>query len=117
MRIYQNVNKKKPSNKIVDVETAKGTDYHQDEIGIRPGEKLHEEMITVSDALNTYDIGKYFVILQQNTVFNGDKFIEYFNERLVDFNFSYNSADNEDWEIIKSLRGLVKTQVVTNFTV
>jgi UDP-N-acetylglucosamine 4,6-dehydratase len=37
-----------------------------DEVGIRPGEKLHEEMITVSDAINTYDIGKYYAILPGN---------------------------------------------------
>tara|TARA_B110001452_G_scaffold108272_1_gene89795 strand:+ start:567 stop:1583 length:1017 start_codon:yes stop_codon:yes gene_type:complete len=105
-----------PSYKIVDVATAIGPDCRQDEVGIRPGEKLHEEMITVSDALNTYDIGKYYVILPQHTIFNREKFMEHFNAKLVDPNFSYNSGDNQKWETIESLRELVKIHVKPNFT-
>jgi UDP-N-acetylglucosamine 4,6-dehydratase len=106
-----------PSYKIVDVASAIGPDCIQEEVGIRPGEKLHEEMITVSDALNTYDIGKYYVILPQKTIFNRDKFIEHFKARLVDPNFSYNSGDNKDWETIETLRELVKIHVDPNFKV
>ena len=105
-----------PSYKIIDVATAIGPDCRHDEVGIRPGEKLHEEMITVSDAMNTYDIGKYYVILPQHTIFNRDEFIEHFNAKLVDPNFSYNSGDNEEWETIESLRELVKIHVDPNFT-
>ena len=104
-----------PSYKVVDVATAIGPDCQQKEVGIRPGEKLHEEMITVSDAINTYDIGKYYVILPQQTIFNRDKFIKHFNAKLVDPNFSYNSGDNEEWETIESLRELVKIHVDPNF--
>ena len=85
------------------------------EVGIRPGEKLHEEMITVSDAINTYDIGKYYVILPQKTSFDKDDFIKHFNAKLVDSNFSYNSGKNENWETIESLRGLIKTHVDPKF--
>ena len=106
-----------PSYKIVDVATAICADCRQEEVGIRPGEKLHEEMITVSDALNTYDIGKYYVILPQHTIFNRDEFIVHFNAKLVDPNFSYNSGDNEEWETVESLRKLVKIHVDPNFTV
>ena len=105
-----------PSYKIVDVATAIGPDCRQEEVGIRPGEKLHEEMITVSDALNTYDIGKYYAILPQKTIFNREKFIEHFKAKLVDPNFSYSSGDNEEWETIESLRELVKIHVDPNFT-
>ena len=104
-----------PSYKIVDVATAIGSDCIQDEVGIRPGEKLHEEMITVSDALNTYDIGKYYVILPQKTIFDREAFIKHFNAKLVHPNFSYNSGDNEEWETIESLRELVKIHVDPNF--
>ena len=104
-----------PSYKIVDVATAIGPDCRQDEVGIRPGEKLHEEMITVSDAINTYDIGKYYVILTQNPIFDKKKFIKHFNAKLVDQNFSYNSGDNEEWETIESLRKLVKIHVDPSF--
>ena len=106
-----------PSYKIVDVATAIGPGCIQEEVGIRPGEKLHEEMITVSDALNTYDIGKYYAILPQKTIFEREKFINHFNAKLVDPNFSYNSGDNEEWETIESLRELVKIHVDPNFTV
>jgi UDP-N-acetylglucosamine 4,6-dehydratase (inverting) len=106
-----------PSYKIVDVATAIGPDCIQDEVGIRPGEKLHEEMITVSDAMNTYDIGKYYVILPQKTIFEKSKFIKHFNAKLVDQNFSYNSGDNAQWETVDSLRMLVKKYVDPNFRV
>ena len=104
-----------PSYKIVDVASAIGPDCIQEEVGIRPGEKLHEEMITVSDAINTYDIGKYYAILPQKTIFDREKFINHFNAKLVDSNFSYNSGENEEWETIESLRELVKIHVDPNF--
>ena len=74
-------------------------------------------MITVSDAINTYDIGKYYVILPQKTIFDRKAFIECFNAKLVDSNFSYNSGDNEEWETIESLRELVKLHVDSNFQI
>jgi len=106
-----------PSYRIVDVATAIGPDCRQDEVGIRPGEKLHEEMITVSDAPNTYDIGKYYAILPKKAIFQRDKFINHFNAKLVDPHFSYNSGDNEEWETVESLRELVKIHVDPNFKV
>jgi len=106
-----------PSYKIIDVATAIGPDCRQEEVGIRPGEKLHEEMITVSDALNTYDIGKYYAILPQHPTFNRDKYIKHFKARLVDPDFSYNSGDNKEWETVESLRELVKIHVDPNFKV
>ena len=104
-----------PSYKIVDVASAIGPECIQKVVGMRPGEKVHEEMITISDALNTYDIGKYYAILPQQTVFKRKRFIKHFNAKLVDPNFSYNSGDNEEWETIESLRELVKIHVDPNF--
>jgi len=106
-----------PSYKITDVASAIGPDCIQKEVGIRPGEKLHEEMITVSDALNTYDLGKYYAILPQKTIFKKEKFIKHFNAKLVDPDFSYNSGDNLEWETVESLRELVKIHVDPNFKV
>ena len=106
-----------PSYKIVDVATAIGPNCRQDEVGIRPGEKLHEEMITVSDAINSYDIGKYYVILPQVPVFNREEFVTHFNAKLVDPNFSYNSGDNDEWESVDSLKALVKEFVDPNFKI
>ena len=104
-----------PSYKIVDVATAIGPECRQEEVGIRPGEKLHEEMITVSDSINTYDIGKYYVILPQVPVFDREEFVTHFNAQKVNSDFSYNSGDNNDWESIESLRLLVKEFVDPNF--
>ena len=106
-----------PSYKIVDVAKAIGPKCEQIEVGIRPGEKLHEEMITVSDAMNTYDIGKYYVILPQETIFDKEEFLKHFNAKLVDKNFSYNSGENTEWESVDSLRELVKIHVDPNFSI
>jgi len=106
-----------PSYKIVDVATAIGPNCKQEVVGIRPGEKLHEEMITVSDAMNTYDLGKYYAILPQKTIFDLGEFVKHFNAKLVDEEFSYNSGNNTDWETIESLRALVKKHVDPNFSV
>lgn len=104
-----------PSYKILDVAQAIAPNCKYEEVGIRPGEKLHEEMITVSDAINTYDIGKYYVILPQKTIFDRKEFIKYFNAKLVDPNFSYNSGKNNKWETVDSLRKLVKKHIDPNF--
>lgn len=104
-----------PSYRIVDVASAIAPKCVQKVVGIRPGEKLHEEMITVSDSANTYDIGKYYVILPQKTVFNKEKFIKHFNAKLVNTDFSYNSGQNEEWESVETLRELVKIHVDPNF--
>ena len=104
-----------PSYRITDVASAICPDCKQDVVGIRPGEKLHEEMITISDSINTYDIDKYYVILPQKPVFNKEDFIKHFNAKIVKENFSYNSGKNNSWETIESLRKLVKKHVDPNF--
>ena len=106
-----------PSYKILDVAKAIDSNCEIRVVGVRPGEKIHEEMITVSDSINTYDIGKYFVILPQKTTYEREKFIKYFNAKLVDENFSYNSGENLEWESIESLKFLVKKFVDPNFEI
>ena len=105
-----------PSYKIVDVATAIVPNCEKKIVGIRPGEKIHEEMITISDSMNTYDIGKYYVILPQKPRFKLSQFIEHFKAKIVDEGFSYNSGNNDDWETVESLRDLVKKFVDPNFT-
>ena len=78
--------------------------------GIRPGEKLHEEMITTSDSFNTYDIGKYFVILPARPNFNIDKYIDFNKAKVVDKGFSYTSNNNQSFETVESLKNLIETQ-------
>ena len=107
-----------PSYKISDVATAIAPDLEQKVVGIRPGEKLHEEMITSSDSYNTVDLGKYYAILPQKSPYSQYSKEDYkraFNAIDVPNGFSYNSGDNTDWETIESLRELVKIHVDPNF--
>jgi UDP-N-acetylglucosamine 4,6-dehydratase (inverting) len=106
-----------PSYRITDVAKAIGPDCDHKVIGIRPGEKIHEEMITSSDAFFTYDLGKYYVILPQTPMWNTDDFSSNFNAKLVPEGFAYNSETNTDWETVDTLRTLIKEHVDPNFEV
>jgi UDP-N-acetylglucosamine 4,6-dehydratase len=106
-----------PSYKITDVATAIGPECEQVEVGIRPGEKLHEEMITTSDSFNTYDIRKYYVILPQKPNFDLGDYIKHFGASLVPYQFSYNSGNNDQWETVESLRQLIKENVDPDFSI
>ena len=80
-------------------------------VGIRPGEKIHEEMITPSDSFNTFDIGKYYVILPNNKKIQ-DNFINAFKKaKKVKPGFSYNSRDNDSWETVSSLKQKIKFKI------
>jgi UDP-N-acetylglucosamine 4,6-dehydratase/5-epimerase len=106
-----------PSYKILDVAEAIGPHCEKPVVGIRPGEKVHEEMITASDSFNTYDLGKYYVILPQHTSFNLQDFIAHFNAIKVKEGFTYNSGSNSEWESVESLRSLIKEHVDATFEV
>ena len=104
-----------PSYKVVDVATAVAPNCKQEVIGIRPGEKIHEEMITASDSFYTYDLGKYFTILPSVPNFNIKDYISAFNAVKVKEGFNYDSGTNTEWETVESLRNLIKEHVDTNF--
>ena len=104
-----------PSYRIMDVANAICEECEKKEIGIRPGEKLHEEMITSSDSFFTYDLGTYYVILPSQPIFDIEKFILEKNAIKVPDGFSYNSGENTDWVTIKSLRELINKHVDSNF--
>ncbi len=106
-----------PSYKILDVAEAIGPECEKVVVGIRPGEKVHEEMITSSDSFYTYDLGKYYSILPATHKWDLNDYISKFNAVKVEQGFSYNSGDNEDWETVESLRHLIKLHVDENFNV
>jgi UDP-N-acetylglucosamine 4,6-dehydratase (inverting) len=106
-----------PSYRITDVAEAIGPECEHPVIGIRPGEKIHEEMITSSDSFTTYDLGEYYVILPQVTKWDLDSYIKEFDARLVPSGFSYTSGDNEDFETVEGLRELISEHVDTSFKV
>lgn len=96
-----------PSYRILDVAKAIAPEAEIKVVGIRPGEKLHEEMITSSDSLNTYDVGKYYVILPNDKKFK-ENFESLYNCKKVLEGFSYNSRDNNEWETVDSLVRKIK---------
>lgn len=100
-----------PSYKITDVAEAVAPGVPVKLIGIRPGEKVHEEMITSSDAFTTYDLGKYYVILPQVTQFELNDYTKHFNAVKVPAGFHYSSENNTDWETVETLREKIKTQM------
>lgn len=104
-----------PSYKIMDVAKAVGPECEHRISGIRPGEKIHEEMITSSDSFTTYDLGKYYVILPQTPNWNLCDYIKHFNARLVPEGFNYSSRENTEWETVESLRKLITEHIDPNF--
>lgn len=107
-----------PSYHIKDVATAIAPNLPQIEVGIRPGEKLHEEMITVTDALDTIDLGKYYVILPSVSFqHTREEFIKHHNAIPVPDGFHYSSDSNTDWETPETLREKIKKYVDPYFMV
>ena len=104
-----------PSYRITDVATAVAPNCEQVIVGIRPGEKIHEEMITASDSFYTYDLGKYYTILPTVPNFKINDFITSFGAKKVVEGFNYDSGTNTEWETIDSLRTLIKEHVDSNF--
>ena len=102
---------KLPSYKITDVAESIGPECKQKIIGIRPGEKIHEEMITSSDSFTTYDLGKYYVILPQTTFWNLSEFIKKYNAKKVEEGFNYNSGENEDFLSVSDLKELINKNI------
>ncbi len=102
-----------PSYRITDVATAVGPHCKHEVIGTRPGEKLHEEMITPSDSPNTVDLGPYYAILQAGT-----KVQDYLQRRqatAVDPDFSYNSGSNPEFLSVEQIRSLIRAHVDPHF--
>ncbi|MHB2107323.1 UDP-N-acetylglucosamine 4,6-dehydratase (inverting) [Vibrio vulnificus] len=107
-----------PSYKILDIAEAIAPECKTKVVGIRPGEKLHEEMITDTDSLNTIDLGKYYAILPSvSFTYTEQEYLDYHKAEKVPFGFKYNSGTNTEWESIESLRELIKEHVDPNFTV
>ena len=106
-----------PSYNITDVATAVAPECSLDIVGIRPGEKIHEEMITSSDSFNTYDLGKYYTILPTVPNFKLADFISIFDAKLVAPGFNYSSGTNTEWETVDSLRDLIKEHLDPTFEI
>jgi UDP-N-acetylglucosamine 4,6-dehydratase (inverting) len=97
-----------PSYRITDVATAVGPDCRHEIVGVRPGEKVHEEMITASDSFNTLDIGRYFAILPSSDSALRSRYLEGNDVSAVEQGFSYNSGTNSDFLTVDQLRVLIR---------
>ncbi len=107
-----------PSYRIMDVAEAIGPDCEKPIVGIRPGEKIHEEMITPSDSFYTYDLGQYYTILPATPEqWNHANFTKELNAKQVPYGFKYNSNENTEWETVEGLRKLIKEHVDPDFSV
>lgn len=104
-----------PSYRITDVAKAIGPECKHPVVGIRPGEKIHEEMITSSDSFSTYDLGKYYALLPQVPAWDLQKYIEHFKAVKVQEGFNYSSGNNTDWLTVGDIRNLIREHVDEKF--
>jgi len=96
-----------PSYRLTDIATAIAPECQQVVIGIRPGEKIHEEMITASDSFSTVDLGKYYAILPIGGEYTVDEYCQNRHGSLVEPGFSYSSGNNPDFLSIDQLKLLI----------
>ncbi|MDC1299449.1 UDP-N-acetylglucosamine 4,6-dehydratase (inverting) [Pseudomonadales bacterium] len=106
-----------PSYRILDVAKAVAPECEVKIVGIRAGEKLHEEMITDTDSLNTIDLGKYYAILPSvSYVYTENDFLRHHQASKVPFGFRYNSGTNTQWETVASLQNKIEAYVASNLS-
>jgi UDP-N-acetylglucosamine 4,6-dehydratase (inverting) len=106
-----------PSYKITEVAQAIGPNCRQEIVGIRPGEKIHEEMITSSDSFSTYDLGKYYVILPITSHWKLEDYINTFKAKKVPEGFHYSSGTNGEWLSVEEIRNLIQLHVDPSFKI
>ncbi len=103
-----------PSYRIVDVAKAVAPECKIEIVGIRPGEKIHEEMITETDAINTIEFDDYYVILPATKLWDIEKFRLESNDKpgkFCELDFRYSSGTNEKFLTVEELRKLIEENV------
>jgi UDP-N-acetylglucosamine 4,6-dehydratase (inverting) len=108
---------KLPSYRILDLARAVGPDCDHPMVGIRPGEKIHEEMITASDSFNTVDFGRYFAILPQSAKHSLQRYCSLNHCEPVPEGYAYNSGTNPDFLSVQQLRDLIRKHLDPSFSV
>ena len=106
-----------PSYRITDVAEAIAPGCKRVPVGIRPGEKLHEEMITETDGLNTLEFDNHFIILPSTRLWDTEEYCKTFNGRSCEYGFRYNSGQNTNWLNVNQIRELIRQHVDSSFTV
>lgn len=103
-----------PSYKIETVAKAIAPNAKLEYVGIRPGEKIHEEMITESDSYNTIEFNNYYAILPSDA--DKDKYLKHYNAKIVQPGYKYNSGTNKSWLDLEEMRELIKKHVDKDFS-
>jgi hypothetical protein len=104
-----------PSYRISDVANAVGPSCQHEIVGIRPGEKLHEEMITSNDSPNTLDLGNYYAILGSSRASTNEEYLASFKGKMVHPGFEYQSGTNSEFLSVQEIRDLIKTHIDADF--
>ncbi|MBM5802410.1 MAG: NAD-dependent epimerase/dehydratase family protein, partial [Cyanobacteria bacterium K_DeepCast_35m_m2_023] len=104
-----------PSYRILDVAEAIGPSCEKPVTGIRPGEKIHEEMITASDSFSTVDLGQYYAILPTSGRSSALSYCQSTPAQLVAEGFVYNSGSNQHFLSVDHLRALIRQHVDADF--
>ncbi len=104
-----------PSYKILDLAEAIGPSCEKKIIGVRPGEKIHEELITHADAPNTIDIGNYYVILPTEKNLRNLYLNENNQIKIMPKNFVYDSYTNENYLNVDEIRHLIRININASF--
>jgi len=97
-----------PSYKILDIAKAVAPECKIEYVGIRPGEKIHEEMITETDSLNSIEFDDYYVIVPSMPIWKVDDYAKAFGGTMCQQGVSYNSGNNDQWLSVEDLKLLVK---------
>jgi UDP-N-acetylglucosamine 4,6-dehydratase/5-epimerase len=105
-----------PSYRITDLARAIGPDCEHPIVGIRPGEKIHEEMIVPADSGTTFDLGNYYAIVSPASAASRDHYEQCSGAKPVAANFHYHSGKNEHFLTVDELRRLIRENVDPNFT-
>lgn len=103
-----------PSYRITDLCEAIAPECRRTVVGIRPGEKIHEEMITTSDSFNTVDLGNYYAILSPSGPHTVESYCSARSGKPVEPNYAYNSGTNSVFLTVAELRVMIAQQLNTN---
>ena len=103
------------SYRIIDIAEAIGPSCRQEIIGMRPGEKIHEEMITENDSYNTLELGRQFAILPTTGKLRLEEYMQQTSAIPVKPGFTYNSGGNPNFLTVDRLRTLIRENVDLNF--
>jgi FlaA1/EpsC-like NDP-sugar epimerase len=105
-----------PSFRITDLAAAIAPSVEHRVVGIRPGEKIHEEMITSSDSFSTVDLGPYYAILPSGDGALRERYLAATGANPVAPGFTYSSGTNEPFLSVDELRELIRRHVDPGFT-